>query len=655
MNTQPLVLAAPISATAGRLRRSAWAALAASLFVLPAAPVSAATIKVTTTADVAPNTTHCTLKDAVRAANADVAFGGCVKGDAGLDTIELPAGAVFAHASSYSTWIKDSLLLINSEVVINGNGSTLKLSPRTRKELRLIYVAPQAQLTINDLTLTGGREDGAGIYADDSSVVVLNRSEVIGNTAGKASEYSQRAGGGIYTKGELTLNHSRVAGNTAYGFGGGIYAWVDAEEGREVRVTLNHSEVSDNRIYAVAGEGGASGGGISLAKGTLTLNRSSVSGNGAYPSADSQGAAEQGTGGGIRLSLGTLVMNQSLVSENYASYTGGGISAGASTLKLRHSTLSGNASQGSGALDLFGGELSMEHSTVTGNITEDSSAGAIGLYKTQAVLTYNLVAGNVASSDLHDKVSELSADAGTDVVLGHNVLGHAGVSEAQAFAGFKPGASDLTATSDGTQPTALSEILDADLADNGGPTRTHALVSRSPAVDFAPTTGCAYVVDQRGVNRPREGDGQSSETECDAGAYEFGFNRINLELGKAASNTAVRQGELVEFRLQVRNHGPEASSGVRLQDLLPPTLALVPDSLRSSQGRCEESSLETLSCRLGALAVGDALELSYTARALAEGFASTTASVSGAASETDAEPHDNNVMLGLSVAGRVRR
>lgn len=655
MNTQHLDLAAPASIEPRLLRRSAWAAVAAALFSLPAVPVSAATITVTTTAEVAPNTTHCTLKDAVRAANAGAAFGGCAKGDPGLDTIELPANAVFSHASSFSSWLKDSLLRVNSEVVINGNGSTLRLSPRTRAELRLIYVAPDSQLTINDLTLSGGREDGAGIYADDDSVVVLNRSQVIDSVAGRASEFSQRAGGGIYTKGTLTLNHSRVAGNTAYGFGGGIYAWVDAEEGSEVRVTLNHSEVSDNRIYAVAGEGGVSGGGISLAKGRLTLNHSSVSGNGAYPAAGSTGGGEQGSGGGIRISLGTLEINQSLVSENYASNTGGGISAGASTLTLRHSTLSANAAQGSGAIDLFGGELTMEHSTITGNTTEDSPAGAIALHKTRAVLQRNLVAGNVASSDLQDKVSEISVDAGSSLVLGHNVLGHADVSDAQAFAGFTPGATDLTATFDGTQPTALGELLDVELADNGGPTRTHALPAKSPAVDFAPTAKCADVVDQRGVNRPRDGDALSSEIECDAGAYERGVNRINLELGKTASALAMRQGEQVEFQLQVRNHGPESASAVRLLDLLPPILALMPESLRTSQGRCEESSIGSLSCVLGGLAVGESLHLSYTARALAEGFASTSASVSGAANESDVLPQDNDVMLGLSVAGRVRR
>ena len=51
------------------------------------------------------------------------------------------------------------------------------------------------------------------------------------------------------------------------------------------------------------------------------------------------------------------------------------------------------------------------------------------------------------------------------------------------------------------------------LADNGGPTRTHALLAGSPAIDTA--AGCPPpAADQRGVARPRG-------TACDIGAYEF--------------------------------------------------------------------------------------------------------------------------------------
>ncbi len=53
------------------------------------------------------------------------------------------------------------------------------------------------------------------------------------------------------------------------------------------------------------------------------------------------------------------------------------------------------------------------------------------------------------------------------------------------------------------------------LADNGGPTETHALLDFSPAIDAGGDITCADVggVDQRNVPRP-QGAG------CDIGAYE---------------------------------------------------------------------------------------------------------------------------------------
>ena len=72
--------------------------------------------------------------------------------------------------------------------------------------------------------------------------------------------------------------------------------------------------------------------------------------------------------------------------------------------------------------------------------------------------------------------------------------------------GFTPGANDITATSDGNTPTALTGILATTLADNGGPATpagsvlTHNLVSGSPALDAA---SAGPATDQRGIARPQ--------------------------------------------------------------------------------------------------------------------------------------------------------
>ena len=125
----------------------------------------------------------------------------------------------------------------------------------------------------------------------------------------------------------------------------------------------------------------------------------------------------------------------------------------------------------------------------------------------------------------------------------YNVFGHSGIANADAFSNFTPGASDVTATSDGSEPTALSALLDTTLVDNGGPTQTHDLVADSPAVDLAPDAGCAVDpvngVDQRGFPRPFNvaGMGNEGSDTCDAGAVEYG-SALPSELVFMSTTTA---------------------------------------------------------------------------------------------------------------------
>jgi hypothetical protein len=69
---------------------------------------------------------------------------------------------------------------------------------------------------------------------------------------------------------------------------------------------------------------------------------------------------------------------------------------------------------------------------------------------------------------------------------------------------------------------SLADLINTDaqlqpLANNGGPTLTHAIFPGSPAIDkFG--AGCP-ATDQRGVARPQDGNGDGSSL-CDAGAYE---------------------------------------------------------------------------------------------------------------------------------------
>ncbi len=104
------------------------------------------------------------------------------------------------------------------------------------------------------------------------------------------------------------------------------------------------------------------------------------------------------------------------------------------------------------------------------------------------------------------------------------ITANTGAAASLDCSGGTAGASDITATSDGSNPASLNLILNPTLVDNGGPTLTHALVTGSPAIDKAPAADCAVVptngADQRGVTRSQDGNVDSVYA-CDAGAVEF--------------------------------------------------------------------------------------------------------------------------------------
>jgi hypothetical protein len=137
-----------------------------------------------------------------------------------------------------------------------------------------------------------------------------------------------------------------------------------------------------------------------------------------------------------------------------------------------------------------------------------------------AALTHSLVSGNTAPNGA--ELYNASQSLATITANSDNLFGHSGLTNAQAFTKFTPGVSDLTATSDGTVPTALSAILNTTLANNGGPTKTHTLIPGSPAIDAIPALECPPpATDQRGFLRPVDGNGDTLAA-CDIGAVEFG-------------------------------------------------------------------------------------------------------------------------------------
>ena len=337
-----------------------------------------------------------------------------------------------------------------------------------------------AALELLRVTVTASSSTGAGggIYAGGPLTLV---DSTISNNASTAGN----GGGGIFISsgGTASLTNTLVAGNSVASFGGGIR-------------TLGTLVMRDSRLQ---GNAGGPGGGL-LTSGTTTIARTAVGGN-----------FSTGEGGGIAVSGGTFSLSESTVSDNRAGggSSGGGIAVASGaggaggTARLTNVTVTGNQAARGGGLSVVGGSsLSavLTNVTITRNWAEQGSG------------VYTLPSGSGAPA-IEFSGSLLADNNGGENCLavgpltsrGHNL-------DDGRTCGFTP------ATDGGTDLVGTNPSL-APLANNGGPTLTHALLVGSPAIDAGGIAGCP-AADQRGQARPVDGDADGSAA-CDIGAFEF--------------------------------------------------------------------------------------------------------------------------------------
>ena len=462
---------------------------------------------------------NCTLAAAITAANTDTASGGCVAGN-GADTLSLRPNSThtLTRIDNYR-FGPTGLPVVASEILIEGNGATIERKKGSAPEFRILAVNNMGALTLEQATVTGGI--------------------TVANHGSGPHHYSQ--GGGLYSYGgDVTLSGSTIIGNTAR-LGGGIY--VDARGcGGTTVTTIANSTISGN-----------SGGGVHLRSyyyctGEATISNSTVSGNsgvgvtsissqttvGTLSIVNSTISANSNGGvfavGGWEGSHNTTIAS-STISGNSSEEDGAGVEAYAgyssNTLAITNTTISGNSAKGngggvhiSGGGGEFGGDIDVRiaDSTISGN---SAGGGGGGMYVDGRTPTYtrqvtvafdrNIIAGNIAPIG-----REVVVDPNESVTFTADNFNLFGFDGDAGVVGSSPGQSDIVPV----QGVLPNDILDSALADNGGPTLTHALIAGSPAIDAITSTqtNCGSA-DQRGVPRPQDGnaDGVSA---CDIGAYE---------------------------------------------------------------------------------------------------------------------------------------
>ncbi|NER45169.1 MAG: DUF4347 domain-containing protein [Symploca sp. SIO1A3] len=309
---------------------------------------------------------------------------------------------------------------------------------------------------------------------------------------------------------------------------------------------LNNTTISGGEVNGPQALGG--GGGI-FNRGTLTLNNSTVSGNTA------------GSGGifnyGFAVNAANVTLNNSTVSGNMAA-TGGGIfnQGVAANVTLNNSTVSGNMAVAGGGILNQGfapnaANVTLNNSTVSGNTATNANGGIDnqGFAPDSSTLTVNnsIIAGNNAPTN--PDVGRSGGAMNSPITdNGNNLIG---IDTTGAF---------TTSTLVGDDMNPLDPRL-GPLADNGGPTQTHAILSDSPAFNAGSDAlvPMGFITDQRGQTRIND--------TVDIGAFELQL--LLSILGGNNQNTTVNTAFADDLQVQVIDEFNNVVPGVTVT-LTPP-------------------------------------------------------------------------------------
>ena len=367
-------------------------------------------------------------------------------------------------------------------------------------------------MTRGTFTGNAAHGEGGGLFtAADRSVKVAD-SLFAENSAGVPGlEGHDAAGGGVYTEtGPVEISESTIAGNTSTEHGGGLY--IDNHGDVLVTDTL----VRDNFTPTTGGGIENSGTRVTFERLTVANNRAGEDGGGIYNS-----------------SSGEFTVLDSTIRENRAISGGGFTNAADSTLIVRRSLLYRNVARrpanmedpengglGGGFYSISDGNGLMENSTVSSNTANVRGGGMFHDADAAFRISNTTVWRN--SAPFGGGISTVESDFVPSIPPQPNPLTLRNTIVGGSLQG---GSCDAMLTSHGGNLDSgtgcmfqgqrdrgnSNAALDA-IADNGGPTLTHAPRADSLAVDWG-LTPCPEE-DQRGVARPQH-------LSCDAGAVEY--------------------------------------------------------------------------------------------------------------------------------------
>jgi hypothetical protein len=538
--------------TVGILRGLGWLLGVAFSLAVPGVAVAAT---VSTTADAGAGS----LRDAIT-------------NSASGDTINfLPA------LNGQTITLTSGALTIKHSLTISGPGAgSLTISGGGAGRVFDIEASNTDQVTISGLTITGGSfaGDGGGIFANTLGTLTLSGDTITGNQVAISNPAPSSGGGGVYVNGGTltvdtsTIDHNGVtltgAGSASDG-GGGLY-----DNGGSITVT--GSVVSFNTVDQAVSSGSSGGGGIYSNGGDVDVTTTTMQNNGALVHASNGGSDGGGgiysNGGQVSLGNATVGGNTFTLDQTSSGSNGGGAvysNGGDSSIVLsaidaNNATVTDTMGlDGGGGLFSNGGQASVFFSSMSANTAfltvgaGSNGGGAIldhggqSIYQTSTFTGNSVVisgAGAQSSTNGGGAIRSFGSSMGNNLTIaGNRVIGlGGGISSDAAFALKNTIIADNTATSEANcagsftssgfnlesantcSLNATGDLVNTEpqlgtLQNNGGPTRTQALLAGSPAIDAGSCTdilGNPLSVDQRGIARPQPAGGK-----CDIGAYEL--------------------------------------------------------------------------------------------------------------------------------------
>lgn len=371
------------------------------------------------------------------------------------------------------------LTLTNSQVDLNLSGSGGG-----------VFVDQTGEADISNTTFSTNTaiQDGGALFVSENATAIVDAVQIVNNTA-------TNSGGGIFVEsdfgvgGTITLTNSQIEQNQADS-GGGLF--VSSAGNADIRNTTFDTNEA-------LGDGGAifvmTQAKIDIAGSTFTNNKALNAGAMYIESGDFDGA--------------TVNIDTSTFSQNQAEFGGAIVSIsepfgegnpGGNVLTIKNSTIDNNTATQFGGAMILGGQdsiVNIINSTISSN--NATAAAGIAVNVSQLNVTNSTIAFNKASSDDDDDCGGINISGGNVVLNNTIVFGneYAGV---QCQIETNGGQVDVAKSFnnligegrsggliDGLNNNLVGVVdagLDSELRfNNGGSTRTHALLDGSLAID----------------------------------------------------------------------------------------------------------------------------------------------------------------------------